>query len=247
MEIINKKQLLAYAVRYKGNYASIKKALIENETYEDIKYEGKYICIYDTEYPDEFLDLANPPYVIFYEGDITLLKTRKISVVGSRNMSALGKEYCEALITYLAKSYTIVSGLAKGVDAYMHRLSLVSRKTIGVIGSGLNIMYPKENCYLYEAMRKTHLIISEYPNDTPPHAYHFPLRNRLIAALGKELIVVEAYVRSGTMLSVNEALNLNRDIYCFPHPFVIGNPSGCNVMIQEGAEVIVDVNTLKEL
>ncbi|MDF9824392.1 DNA processing protein [Breznakia sp. PF5-3] len=244
---MKRKQLLYYATKYAGQYNKIKYAVETNEPFKNIECKTPYVCIGEDDYPDNLYLLKNPPFVLFYEGDIKLLKNKLIGIVGSRDMSDVGKSYCDILMQYLNKEYITLSGLAKGVDGYIHQLSIQERKTIGVIGCGLNVVYPKENKLLYEELKKNHLILSEYPYDTKPLAMHFPLRNRIIAALINKLVVVEATIRSGTMLTVNEALLLNKDIYCFPSPFIENSASGCNMLIQEGADILVDVNMIKEL
>lgn len=242
-----KERLLYYAVLYKGDYFRITKALQSDEPYQKLAYKGNYICIVDEQYPIAYRNLTYPPYVLFYEGDVSLLQSKTISVVGKRKITTLGRTYCECLLQHIRCEYTIVSGFARGVDGYVHQLALANHKTIGILGCGIDVVYPKEHQVLHKVMAKHHLLLSEYPFGTKPFAYHFPMRNRLIAALSEKLVVVEADVRSGTLLTVNEALALNKEIYCFPHPFVEKYPSGCNLLIQEGALLLADITALKEL
>ncbi|MDH6366726.1 MULTISPECIES: DNA-processing protein DprA [unclassified Breznakia] len=242
-----RERLLYYSVKYDGDVHAIKRAILHNEAYESITYPDPYITILDDVYPQEFLLLKYPPYVLYYKGDISLLNKRKIAVVGSRIMTRQGRYNCETLMRYVNKEYVSVSGLAKGVDAYIHQLSLHTRKTIAIVGCGLDIHYPKCNSFLYKEIETNHLLLSEYPNGSRPFSFHFPLRNRLIAALGEKLIVIEASKRSGTMLTVNEAIELNKEVYVFPYSFVENHVSGCNVLIQEGANIIVDNETIAEL
>ena len=242
-----RERLLYYAIKYDGDYNKIKKAMDNNEKYKIIKYDGNYICICDEQYPNTLKELKNPPFVLFYEGDSSLLYKSAISVVGSRDISVLGKSYVQTLLKYLNKEYVIISGMARGVDGFVHEFALTSHQTIGVIGCGLNITYPLENDELYKKMRQQQLLISEYPNGVKPYAWHFPMRNRIIAALGKCLVVIEAKKRSGTLLTVNEALELAHEIFCFPHPFIENEVSGCNLLIESGASVMVDVERIKDL
>ena len=242
-----RERLLYYAIRYSGDYNKIRKAIDCNEKYTKIIYDGNYLCICDKEYPNILKELKNPPYVLFYEGDLSLLYKDAVSVVGSRDITRLGKSYIELLMKYINKEYVIISGMAKGVDGFTHNLALTSHNTIGVIGCGLDIAYPAENNELYKRMKKDQLLISEYPKGVKPYAWHFPMRNRIIAALGKCLVVIEAKKRSGTLLTVNEALELDREVFCFPYPFIENEVSGCNLLIESGASVIVDISTMKEL
>ncbi len=137
-----------------------------------------------------------------------------------------------------------MSGLARGIDGQAHR-SALDQHTIAVIGCGLDVVYPKEHASLYAVMRKKQLIISEYPNGTKPYAYHFPWRNRIIAALSEAVIVVEARRRSGSLLTVNEALELDIPVYCVPHAYLDEAGTGCNLLISQGANILVDEDDLR--
>ena len=144
----------------------------------------------------------------------------------------------EQVVRMLDK-YTIVSGLAKGIDSIAH---YNAKKTIAVIGNGLNVYYPYENRQLYELLFDKQLVLSEYPLDVVPLKRHFPFRNRIIAALGQAVIVTQAKEKSGTMLTVNEAINLNRDVYCIPYSYDDESGIGCNLLIQQGANMIIQNN-----
>ncbi len=243
-----REQILSYAVKYKGDCTKIAKAILNNEAYERIEYNGHYVTILDPEYPTCLLQLNYRPWILFYEGNIKLLNDKCVGVVGSRIYSEQAKNNTILLIRHLAKAYTIVSGLAKGVDALAHQQAItMNRHTIGVLGCGLDVVYPKENENLYIEMRKYHLIVSEYPNGTKPLAHHFPWRNRIVSALSSSLIVVEAKVRSGTLISVNEALELGKDVYCFPYSFLDENGLGCNLLIQSGCQVLCTIQDLEEI
>lgn len=243
-----RKQLLYYAYVYKGEYYRIKKAIENNEEWYEINCDEKYITILDANYPACFHQLKYPPWVIFYEGDIQLLEEGMMGVVGSREMSAYGKYCVETLTKHMPPQYGVVSGVAKGVDAYAHTCAIKNnRKTIGVIGCGLNVIYPKENETLYKKLKSEYVLISEYPKDTLPYAYHFPWRNRLIAALSKKLVVIEAKMRSGTMISVNEALELGKDVYTFPHRISDVFGEGCNFLIAQGCSMLNNNRDIEEL
>lgn len=240
-------RILFYALKYHGNYQKIKNAIHGNESYSLCSYIEKFVTIVDPEYPNELKDLQYPPFILFYRGNINLLNDRMISIVGTRNITETGIKYCNELINKLNSQYVTVSGLAKGVDAFVHMLSLKNRKTIGVIGCGLDIRYPKCNAHLYSKMEEEHLIITEFPNGMKPLAANFPWRNRIIAALGNKLIVVEAKIKSGTMITVNEALELSKDVICFPYTVYSETGRGCNYLIKEGADLICDFDEIKEI
>ncbi len=243
-----REQLLWYAIKYKGDYFQIKKAITTNEKWHKIHCDEQYVTIVDAHYPRVFHSLQYKPWVLFYKGNIDLLQKRYIGVVGSRLMSDYGKRCCEQLNEHLSMEYGIVSGLAKGVDAYAHHLALMSnRNTIAIIGCGIQVVYPKENLHLYAQVQEKGLLLSEYPSDTPPLAKHFPWRNRLIAAIGEQLVVVEAKRRSGTLISVNEALELGKEVHCFVHDYFHSQGEGCNLLIQQGCHMLASAIDIKEI
>ena len=136
--------------------------------------------------------------------------------------------------------------MAKGIDAVAHYQAIKNGRSIGILGCGIDRVYPKENLMLFQLMKDHQLLLSEYPGLVAPHRHHFPFRNRLIAALGSCLIVTEAQIKSGTLLTVNEALELNREVYVVPYN--LGNEeSGCNYLIKQGANIITEVNDLLKI
>ncbi|MGX8851903.1 DNA-processing protein DprA [Amedibacillus sp. YH-ame10] len=231
--------ILYYAWKYDGDWKKIQRAMKNKEAWENVPYDGRYVTIVDEDYPKRLLDLEYAPWILFYEGDLSLCTKRSCGIVGSRIAEVKSMQYCTQVTNILKQKYVIVSGLAKGIDALAHKCAL-DASTIGVIGCGLQVIYPKENAQLYQCMRKHHLIISEYPPNSKPYAYHFPWRNRLIAALSDSIVVIEARKRSGTMLTVNEAISLDRAIYCVPHDFGSIDGVGCNLLISQGANILVD-------
>ena len=238
--MIKREQLLFYALKYKGNYNLITQAILKNETWE--KQDDTithYLTILDENYPFPLLNLRNPPFVLFYKGDISLINKRMCSIVGGRIACTYAKEFTEFAVEKLAEEYIIVSGLAKGIDGIAHQTALHHGKTIGILGSGIDRCYPKENHCIYNCMSIDHLLISEYPGEIEPKKVHFPFRNRLIAALGEFLLVTQAQVRSGTMITVNEALELGKEVYTIPYPIHDINGEGCNLLIEQGAQIIL--------
>lgn len=232
-------KILYYALKYQGEWQQITNAIANQEPAVEIDYPYPYVTILDSAYPKAFRSLRYAPWVIFYEGDYSLLDKRAVSIVGARECNAYGKEMAIHVSKLLKEQAVIVSGLAKGIDAFVHQEAL-NRHTIGVVGCGINISYPKVNEALYEKMRKDHLIISEYPHQSKPMPYHFPWRNRLIAALGCALVVIQAKKRSGTLLTVNEALELGKSVYCIPHNFNDGYGLGSNLLLSQGANILID-------
>ena len=245
---MEQREILAYyACRYNGDWNRIARAEISHETPVITEIPTPYITICDGNYPDTLKQLRYPPFVLFYEGDISLLQKSCITVIGSREADSYGCYVTEQICRRLSRRYVLVSGLAKGIDGIVHSSAIRSGgHTIGVIGSGLSVHYPYVNEPLYQTMRKDHLILSEYPYRTGVRKHHFPWRNRILAALSGKIIVAQAKVRSGTMLTVNEALELNREVWCVPHLFDDEMGRGCGLLVQQGANLLYETEQLEE-
>jgi len=228
---MNRLNLIYLAHKYKGEYDLIRKAIENNE---ELKEENdKAITIFDPEYPKCLLDLNKPPFVLFYKGNVDLLKEEKISVVGSREACEYALKATRDLC--LNNKSCVVSGLAKGIDRQAHIFSL---KSIGVLGCGINYIYPYNNKDLIEYMAKHQLIISEYPNDVKPLGYHFPFRNRIIASLSEKVYIMQSKEKSGTYTTVLEALELGKEVRVLPYDIYSEYGDGNNSLIQEGANII---------
>lgn len=234
-----REQLLCYACRYDGEWKRIQKAVQQQEPWTSLSYPGNYVTIVDDAYPTCFKELEYAPWILFYEGDLSLCVKPCCAVIGSRMASDKGLQYTQQITDIIKKKYVVVSGLAKGIDAMAHSCALHAH-TIAVIGCGLDVVYPKENASLYQAIKCQHLILSEYPQHVKPLSWHFPWRNRLIAALSAHIIVIEARKRSGTLLTVNEGIALNRGIHCVPHAYGDEAGYGCNLLISQGADILID-------
>lgn len=241
------KLLAAMAIKYQGNWGEFSAALKNKELIGEEERENllktihsKYITILDEEYPESFKNIHKPPLVIFYYGDISLIKNfdNCIGYVGSRDASPYGVETAKSICSGLAKyGYCIVSGLARGIDTAATLGALEGKgKAIAVLGNGIDYCYPSENKDLYERLKTEGLVISEYPGMINPSMTSFPFRNRIIAALSKGIVVGEAQTRSGTLITVNYALGSNREIGCVPYR--ANENSACNKLIKEGAYVV---------
>lgn len=195
--------------------------------------------ILDKVYPLALKQIYNPPTLLFYQGNLELLELPKLAVVGTRNASKTGIHSIQKLIKELGNSFVIVSGLARGIDTAAHVASLKNGgKTIAVIGTGLGQYYPKENRELQQYIAKNHLLLSEYAPDEPALKYHFPERNRIIAGLSRAVLVVEAKLRSGSLITCERALEEGRDIFAVPGSILDGKSDGCHHLIQEGAKCV---------
>lgn len=233
--------LLYYSLKYDGNYQKIKQALKNNEPIEPVLFDilrkkchSNYVVLTQSNYPISFYDLKEPPFVVYYYGDIDLVNTKTIGIIGTRIPTFEGKRACDAIVRALDEDVVVVSGLAIGIDSRaQYEAMRLGRKVIGVLGSGIDCCYPKASKALYDDIKEKGLVMSEYPFDVSPQPYFFLWRNRLVGALSNKLLIVEASIRSGTMNTASHALELGRDVYCVPGRF--GVASGCNQLIKEGA------------
>jgi len=248
--------LLYFALKYEGQYEAIissirNKVQIDEQDYRFVttNYKGDFITIVDNEYPLEFKKIYRPPLVVFYKGNLKLLinLSKAIAVIGTRNPSEYGIKMATNLTHDLASDeFIIVSGMAKGIDAVAHQTALnANGKTIAVLGSGINYPYPKQNESLYQNLCQHGLVLSEYPGSTKPTKDNFPERNRLVAALGRAVLVVEAKKRSGTFITVGASLAGGGDIFCVPG--LASEDSGTNQLIKDGAYLVESFEDIKNL
>lgn len=195
--------------------------------------------ILDSIYPLELKNSYNPPVLLFYQGNLDLLHRPKLAVVGSRAASQVGIKSIEKIIRELQNQFVIVSGLARGIDTAAHMASLKNGgQTIAVIGTGLGTHYPKENKALQDYLAKNQLVLSEYEPDAQPLKYHFPERNRIIAGLAAGVLVAEAKMRSGSLITCERAMEGGRDVFAIPGSILDGKSDGCHHLIQEGAKCV---------
>ena len=209
-----------------------------------------FITIKDDVYPECLKEISNPPLKLYYKGNLDLLKEeRLIAVVGTRNPSSYGKLCCEYMVKKMTSAnITIVSGFAKGIDSIAHKTSLLTDgKTIAVIASGLDIVYPASNLSLYREIEEKGLILSEYEAGVKPFKSNFPQRNRIIAGLSRGTIVVESKDRGGSLITADLALEFNRDVYAVPGDVFSEYSKGCNNLIRDArAKSLSNINELLE-
>lgn len=218
---------------------------IKNSITKHIEYMNRnkidIISITDKEYPNILKQIYDPPISLYIKGNKDILDEKSFAVIGCREVSDYGKKAAKYFSYNLAKqNINIVSGLAKGVDSYAHIGTLsTAGKTIGVIGNGLDTIYPAENTYLAnKIIENGGAIISEYPLGTKPEKMNFPARNRIISGMSKAVIVIEAKEKSGTLLTVDFALEQGRDVYVVPGNINSINSIGTNELIKQGAKMI---------
>lgn len=201
------------------------------------------LCYTDPAYPSTLRAIKAPPCVLYYKGKLPDFDKRLlISMVGTRSMSEYGREMAYRISYELASTGTIiVSGMALGVDAACAVGALAAKgSTIAVLGCGIDLPYPRQHDRLMQAIAEKGLVLTEFPPSTPPRGYHFPLRNRIISALGAGTLVVEANLGSGALITAKEAILQGKDIYAVPGNVGDPNTSGTNALIRDGAAVVLN-------
>ncbi len=208
-----------------------------------------FLTILDKRYPSQLQEIYSPPVVLFYQGDLERLDSKKLlGVVGARQCSSYALQALTQLLpNVIQQKLILVSGLAKGVDGLSHQLALKHHgKTIAVIGNGLDISYPSCNRALQTQIAHAGLLLSEYPLESRPLKYHFPLRNRIIAGLCQTVLVVEARHHSGSLITANLALQENRNVLALPGRINDIYSTGCNELIAAGAKPVLNSNDILE-
>ena len=209
-------------------------------------YQIKQINREDICFSDNLLEINNCPQNLYYIGNINILNTKAISIVGKRNASVKGKYYAYLIARkYASQGFTIVSGLAKGIDQFAHIGALAANgKTIAVLGNGLSKIYSEENTKLArEIIENKGLIITEYKVNDKIKPENFPMRNRIISGLSIATIIIEADETSGSLITAKYAIDQNREVYTIPWKLNLENnkQSGCNLLIKEGINVITKI------
>lgn len=191
-------------------------------------------------YPRDLREIYNPPIVLYAWGEILEADQKAIGIVGSRKATHYGLECAKKLSYQLAYAgLTVISGLARGIDTAAHQGALAAQgRTIAVLGSGLLQLYPPDNQLLAEKISHAGAVVSEYPMNFPPNAQNFPYRNRIVAGWGSSLLVVEAGLKSGALITANQALEHGRLVYAVPGPIDRGTSAGTNRLIQQGAKLV---------
>lgn len=206
----------------------------------------------DADYPRLLWEIPSPPPVLYYRGQVKMSENQGqipgIAIVGTRFPTEHGKRWTKKISMGLAKSdFTVISGLAAGIDGQAHRSCLeAGGRTIAVLGTGLDLVYPPQNRQLFEEIAEKGLILSEYPVGTKPDRGNFPARNRIIAGLSRAILVMEAPEKSGSLITARYANEFCRDVYTLPNSPDVAEAKGCLTLIHNGAEVILSEETLLE-
>jgi DNA processing protein len=210
---------------------------------EQYKYLNiQCITVFDPSYPLLLKQIYNPPWVLYLKGDVELLQSnRMIAIVGTRIPTLYGERMTEYFVDSLVQNnWVTISGLASGIDSIVHQSTLNKKgKTIAVLGSGFQHIYPKKNIPLANKVVSNGLLLSEYPPNRYPRKWQFPERNRIISGLSLGTIVMEAKEKSGSLITANIALEQNREVFALPGPVDSPFSVGTNLLIQQGAKMIL--------
>ncbi|MEX1664164.1 DNA-processing protein DprA [Zhongshania arctica] len=201
---------------------------------------AEVLCLHDDDYPALLKEIHDPPPILYFRGRRELLSQLSFAVVGSRRPSRMGRSDAQAFASALGQAgFTTVSGMALGVDAAAHIGALATpSSTIAVLGTGVDQCYPRSNAGLYQQIGLEGLLLSEFPPGSPPLRHQFPRRNRIISGLSLGVLVVEAAIHSGSLITARQALEQNREVFAIPGS--IHNPAsrGCNALIKQGAKLV---------
>lgn len=201
------------------------------------------ISIEDKQYPSILKEIYDPPICLYIRGNKEILNNKSISIVGCRKATDYGRKVARDFAYNVSKQdINIISGLAIGIDSEAHLGAVeANKKTIAVLGNGLDTIYPKENIILSQKILDSGgAIISEYPLGTKPKKENFPARNRIISGMSNGLLVIEAKEKSGTLITVDFALEQGRDVFVVPGNIISENSVGTNNLIKQGAKLVTD-------
>jgi len=220
-------------------------AKLKKETERGIRF----ISIEHPEYPKRLRDMEDPPVGLFYRGELPKDGQKSAAIIGARTCSEYGRNSAYSFGRYLAqRGVQVISGMALGADGAGQWGALSAEgKSYAVLGNGVDVCYPQEHYPLYEKLCATGGVISEYPPQSPGVAYHFPRRNRIISALSDCVIVIEARKKSGTMITVDHALNQGKDVFALPGRYNDPMSQGCNMLIKQGANILTGPEDLAQI
>jgi DNA processing protein len=198
------------------------------------------LTLADAAYPAQLLEVADPPALLYVRGDVSLLGRRALAIVGSRNPTPQGLANAESFARAFSQAgVTIASGLALGIDTAAHRGALEGPgSTIAVLGTGIDVAYPARNTALHERIAASGALVSELPLGTPAVASNFPRRNRLISGLAHGVLVVEAAISSGSLITARMAAEQGRDVFAIPGSIHSPLAKGCHALIKQGAKLV---------
>ena len=221
---------------------------------QDLKWAEQPDChimlLSDNDYPKLLREISSAPPILFIKGNKELLSKAQVAMVGSRGASNIGKQTASRFAAELSRlNFVVTSGLALGIDTASHQgaLSVGKNTTIAVLGQGLNMIYPKQNCKLADSIVfNSGALVSEFPTGVMPLAINFPRRNRIISGLSLGVVVIEASINSGSLITVNYALEQGKEIFAVPGSIYDQNVQGCHKLIKQGAKLVENVAEIVE-
>jgi len=231
--------------RCQQNLLTARRTIDLAKEWQQIERAGVTVLTWDdADYPSNLREIDTPPPVLYVRGALSATDAIAVAIVGTRRASAYGREVAHLSATEFAHNQvTVISGLALGVDAIAHRAAIeAGGRTIAVLGSGVDQLYPAQNRALAQLILDHGAIISEYPLGTRPEANNFPPRNRIISGLSRGVVVVEAGVQSGSLITATFAADQGRDVFAVPGSILHPGSTGCNQLIREGAVPFLSVN-----
>jgi DNA processing protein len=231
------------------NLVRIRSQVDLDQVWEKIQERGiQTITLEDPEYPRRLKEIDQPPPVIYMKGALSSQDEWTVAIVGTRNVTNYGRQVTEELAGSLASNgVTVVSGMARGIDAVAHQAALnAGGRTIAILGSGVDRIYPPEHRRLAERIQEHGALLSDYAPGTPPEASNFPPRNRIISGLSMAVVVVEAGVTSGALITASFAVDQGREVFAVPGSIKAPQSQGTNRLIQQGARPMLDVQEVLE-
>ena len=250
------KELLLYLVcKHNGDWVRVYNAIRSKEKVNPDEvvefasnFKEKFITVVDESYPEPLRNCCKPPFLLFYKGNINLISSFKkcVTVVGSRDASAYGLSKTSEISTGLAeKGYTIISGMAKGIDSAAIKAAVGLGKAVGVLGTGLGVAYPSENRDLQDEVGQKGLLLAEYPSWVGVSKQNFPNRNRILASLSCLTLVGGSAPSSGTLITAGMAVDMGREVACLPYRADEGSAN--NLLIQTGAALVQNTKDVLNL
>ncbi len=208
----------------------------------------KVITILDSDYPKRLKNIYDKPYVLYGKGSLLEEDSLAIGIVGSRKATSYGKWACEKFSKELVNmGVTILSGLALGIDTVAHKTAIrEGGRTIGILGNGIDVIYPKTNKNLYDEVASNGMVLTEFPFKTQPMAYNFPRRNRIISGLSLGIVVIEAKEKSGSLITAHLALEQGKDVFALPGNINSLYSRGTNKLIKDGARPLLEIEDIVE-
>ncbi|MGC9399818.1 MAG: DNA-processing protein DprA [Anaerolineae bacterium] len=233
-----------------NNLLKVRRQVDLEQVQRKVEKEGVHVLTWESaDYPKLLQQIPDPPPVLYVKGELTPADEWAVAMVGTRKATAYGKEVARQLSDELARNHvTVVSGLARGIDGVAHRAALeAGGRTIAVLGCGVDRVYPPEHRKLAREIITNGALISDYPLGTRPEGKNFPPRNRIISGLSQGVVVVEAGLRSGALITADFAADQGRDVFAVPGNIFSPASQGCNRLLREGASVVTEGRDILEV